>query len=206
MIALVLIAVILAPLAIAEPEGGPRGSRRGGGFGGPGAGGPGAGGPQGRMQHSGAPSQGGLGQMLLGRVAEKLELTEDQKTEIKAIVEGNKENIKKSHEAIRDAMQKLNEAAEKGVEAEIIAAGKAVGDAHTERALQQANIAKQIKEVLTDEQEAKLKELKAEMKERMQQRREGREEGKQGNRPPRKPRGQGKGGRGPKPPVDDEDN
>lgn len=170
MIGLILLALIAAPLAMAEPEGGPRDGR------GPRDGGPrggrmyGGGGPRGGMYGGGF--GGGFGQMLLGRMAEKLGLTDDQKTQIKAIVEANKDNVEESRQAIQEAMKALHQAAEGGVESEIIATGKALGDAFTEQALQRANIAKQIKEVLTDEQLAQLEEMKAGMKERMQQRRQ----------------------------------
>jgi Spy/CpxP family protein refolding chaperone len=112
--------------------------------------------------------------MLTGRLGERLNLTDEQKQQIKAILEANEENIDVSRNAVREAMMALNEAAEGGVEAEIIAAGKAVGDAFTEQALQRANIAKQVKAVLTEEQLAQLDEIKAQMKERMQQRRQNR--------------------------------
>lgn len=176
MIGLILLALIAAPLAMAEPEGGPRDGR------GPRDGGPrggrmygGGGGPRGGMYGGGMHGGGfggGFGQMLLGRMAEKLELTDDQKTQIKAIVEANKDNVEESRQAIQEAMKALHQASEGGVEAEVIAAGKALGDAFTEQALQRANIAKQIKEVLTDEELAQLEEMKAGMKERMQQRRQ----------------------------------
>ena len=198
MIGLILMAVILAPLAMAAEEDNPRGQRGPRGEGrqfGPRS----QGGPQGRFQGPGGPAgPGGMGGdlagLLLGRLGNRLNLTEEQEEQIKAIVEANKENMKKAHEATREAMQALNEAADGGVEAEIIAAGKAVGDAFTEQALQRANIAKQVKAVLTEEQLAKLEELKEQMKQRLQQRHQGRPGDGQG---PRAGRGQGpRGGRG----------
>lgn len=176
-ISLILLAVILAPLAIAE-EPAPRGPRGGqgrgdfqgrpGGFGGhPGM---------------GPMEQGGFAKRLLGRIGDKLELTEEQRESIQAIVESNEENAKESRKAIHEAMQALHEAAAEGTEAEIIAAGKALGDAFTEQALQRANIMKQVKEVLTDEQIEQLGELKAQMKERMQQRWEKGQDGPRGKR------------------------
>ena len=168
MIGLILFALIAAPLVLADPEGGPRGGRGPRGGGGSYGGGPRGGG----MQRHGGMHGGGFGQMLLGRMAEKLELTDDQKEQIKAIVEANKDNAEESLQAIKEAMKALHQAAEGGVESEIIATGKAVGDAFTEQALQRANISKQIKETLTDGQLVQLKEMKAGMKERMQQRRQ----------------------------------
>ncbi|MEN8126790.1 MAG: Spy/CpxP family protein refolding chaperone [Planctomycetota bacterium] len=155
-ISILLLAMVLTPLAMAQPGGGPRGGHgpRGGGYGG----------------HPG-PS-GDMGGFLLGRLADKLELTEEQRAEIKAIMEGTQPEAQEAREAVGEAMKALHEATADGTEAEIVAAGKAVGDAMTEQALLRAATMKQIKEVLTDEQLAKFEELKAEMRERMQQRRE----------------------------------
>ena len=147
-ISVLLLAVIMAPLALAE-EPAPRGPR--GGQGGPrqdrgqfqGRGG--FAGQPGGMMGSPFMGDGDLARIILGRMGQRLELTEEQEEQIKAIVEANKENAKTSGTAIREAMQALREATETGVEAEIIAAGKAVGDAYTEQALQRANITKQVK-------------------------------------------------------------
>ncbi len=163
-ISVILLAVVLAPVAFAHPgEGGRRGP---GGFRGrPGAGGPG--GFQGRPEH------GDTGMLLLGRIADKLGLSEDQRAEIKAIVDGNREEAEEARKAVGEAMKALWQAAAEGSEAEIVAAGKAVGDAMTEQALLRANVWQQIKEVLTEEQLKQLEEMKARMKDRIQHYREG---------------------------------
>ena len=170
-ISILLLAVVLAPLAMAEEpaQRGPRGGqggrsnfqRRSGGFGG----------------------HPGMGGFLLGRMGDKLELTEEQRTEIKGILEDCKEDQETTRTAVREAMKALHEAAADGTKAEIIAAGKTVGDAFTEQALLRAATMKQVKELLTDEQLTQFEELKAQMKERFQQRR------KDGDGP-RGPRGQ----------------
>ena len=166
-ISVLLLAVVLAPLAMAAEEPvrrGPRGDFHGrtGGFGG----------------------HPGMGGFLLGRMADRLELTEEQRAEIKAVTEGTRPEAEEARKAVGEAMKALHEATDGGTEAEIIAAGKAVGDTFTQQALLRATTTKQIKEVLTDEQLAKLEELKAEMRERMEQRR------KDGNGP-RRPSGKG---------------
>ena len=83
-ISILLLAVVLAPLAMAAEEPARRGGR--GGQGGPG-------GPRGEFR--GAPGragmgmyggQGDIGRMLLGRAAERLELTQEQKDQIKEII------------------------------------------------------------------------------------------------------------------------
>ena len=105
------------------------------------------------------------------KLADKLELTETQRAEIKAVTEGTRPEAEKAREAVREAMKALHEATTGGIEAEIIAAGKAVGDTMTEQALLRAATMKQIKEILTNEQLVQFEELRAEMRERMQQRR-----------------------------------
>ena len=195
-ISILLLAVVLAPLAMAEEPArrGPRGGQGPGHF---------QGQPGGFGGHPGMGpmEQGGFAKRLLGRIGDKLELTEEQRESIQAIVESNEENVKESRKAIHEAMQALHEAAAEGTEAEIIAAGKALGDAFTEQALQRANVMKQVKEVLTDEQIEQLGELKAQMKERMQQRREKAQDDPRGKRG--KGRGQRPGGRQ-RPPQEEE--
>ena len=168
-ISILLLAVVLAPLAMAAEEPAPRGPRSG-------QGGRDRGDFQGRPGgFGGHPGFGGdMGGFLLGRLADRLELTEDQRAEIKAIMEGTRPEAEEARKAVAEAMKALHEATSDGTEAEIIAAGKAVGDAFTEQALLRATGWKQIKEVLTAEQLAKLEELKAQMKTRMlQQRKDG---------------------------------
>ncbi|MHC4772407.1 MAG: Spy/CpxP family protein refolding chaperone [Planctomycetota bacterium] len=172
-IATLLLAVILAPLAIAE-EPAPRGPR--GGQGGPGAR-PGRGGFGGQPNRAMMPSrgmgEGNLTRLLLGRMGERLNLTDEQKEQIETITEENKKKAEKARSAVRKAMKALFEATEEGGEAEIIAAGKAVGDAYTEQALQRSKVAKKIKDILNEEQLTQFEEMKAQMKERMQQRGQG---------------------------------
>ena len=166
-LSILLLAVILAPLAMAQrgPQRGPGSgecpdSQRPGGFGGRQGGGFGG--------HPGM-GRGDMGQFLLGRMGDKLGLTEEQRTEIKGILENCKENQEATKGTIQEGMKALHEAAEDGTEAEIIAAGKALGDALTNQALQKSATMKAVKAVLTDEQVAQLDEIKAGMKERMQQ-------------------------------------
>ncbi|OQY08057.1 MAG: hypothetical protein B6I25_00125 [Planctomycetales bacterium 4572_13] len=151
-ISVLLLAIVLTPLTMAESgRRGPRGGRERDGF-------------------RGHPGMGGdRGGFLLGRMADKLDLTEEQRADIKAITEEAKPE--ESRQAVRKAIKTLHEATANGTEAEIIAAGKAVGDAFTEQALLRAATMKEVKKILTDEQLAQFEERKAEMKERMQQRR-----------------------------------
>jgi Spy/CpxP family protein refolding chaperone len=134
----------------------------------------------------------------LGRLGDRLELTEEQKAQIQLIIETNKENVQTANTAVRESIQALSEAAENGTEAEIIAAGKAVGDAYTEQALQRVNVTTQIKEKLTVEQLAELEALKTEVNEQRPLRLR---QGMQGPRGAGRRGGRGSRGPRPTPPV-----
>ncbi|MBC8379473.1 MAG: Spy/CpxP family protein refolding chaperone [Planctomycetes bacterium] len=169
-----LAALIVAPLALAAPGDGPRGPRDG-------QDGQQGQGPRGEgrmgMRPQGPGRGGNLAQMLQGRLGKELNLTDEQKEAIKTIADESKTALQEGRQAAQDAMQALHEAADSGTEAEIIAAGKAAGDALTQQALNKATVSNKIKAELTDEQLAKLEELKAEMKERFEQRRQERGDG-----------------------------
>ena len=160
-LSILLLAVILAPLAMAEKPAprGPHGGQGRGNF---------QGRPGGFGGHPGM-GQGDIGQFILGRMGDKLELTDEQRTEIKGIFEDSKEDREALRTAVQEGMKALHEATEDGTEAEIIAAGQALGDALTNQALEKSATMKAVKAVLTDEQVAQLDEIKAGMKERMQQ-------------------------------------
>ena len=180
-LSILLLAIVLAPLTMAEEPArrGPRGGQGRGNF---------QGRPGGFGGHPGM-GQDDIGRFILGRVGDRLELTEEQRTEIKGIFEDSKEDRQASRTAVQEGMKALHEATEDGTEAEIIAAGKELGDALTNQALQKSATMKAVKAVLTDEQVAQLDEIKAEMKERMQQRREKGQDGPRGKRGKgRKPR------------------
>jgi hypothetical protein len=130
-------AVVLAPLTMAE-EPARRGLRGG----------------QGRGNFHGRPGgfgglpgmgQDDIGRFILGRVGDRLELTEEQRTEIKGIFEDSKQDRQASRTAVQEGMKALHEATEDGTEAEIIAAGKELGDALTNQALQKSATMKAVK-------------------------------------------------------------
>ncbi|MDH4202275.1 MAG: Spy/CpxP family protein refolding chaperone [Phycisphaerae bacterium] len=197
-ISILLLAIVLTPLAMGAKEGekggprGPQASPRQGRGGGPDMGGMGMFG-----------GQGDITRMLMGRFGERLGLTEEQKTAIKEIADANKEKAAEAGKAVREAIQGLNKAANEGEKADIEAAGKAVGDAFTKQALQRAATTKAVKGVLTEEQQAKLEELKTEMKDRMQQRMQQGADGARGGK--RGQGGKGGGRRSPKEPDQPQD-
>ena len=195
-ISILLLAIVLTPLAMGAEDRAPRGPR-----------GPQAGPRQGRGGGMGGMGmfggQGDITRMLMGRFGERLGLTEEQKTAIKEIADANKEKATEAGKAVREAIQGLNKAANEGETADIEAAGKAVGDAFTKQALQRAATTKAVKGVLTEEQQAKLEELKTEMKDRMQQRMQQGPDGARGGK--RGQGGKGGGRRGPKEPDQPQD-
>jgi Spy/CpxP family protein refolding chaperone len=152
---LALAAMILTPLTMAAPD-----DNR------PGWGAGRAGMPGGDRPAFGR--GGGIVQMLQGRMGEELNLTEDQRQSIRKISEESRTAVQENRQAVAEAMQALNDAADKGNEEAIKAAGKTAGEALTKQALQQAEVTKKVKAVLTDEQKTKLEELRKEMQERME--------------------------------------
>lgn len=148
------VAVVLAAgsaLVMAQDAPGPR--RRPG----PGMGGP----PPGGMRGPGGP-MGPMG-MGIGPGFRELDLTDDQKTQVKSIVDSHQAEFKAVGEtmrAARDGMQSLIEADtldESAVRAKSVEVAAAEADA----AILNAKVRAQTQQILTAEQLAKLKELKA---------------------------------------------
>jgi Spy/CpxP family protein refolding chaperone len=105
--------------------------------------------------------------MMLGRILHRLDLTNEQNEQIKAIREANREKTKDAREAVAETTKALHEAAsQEANEATIRAAATAVGNALGDRAVLRATAMASIKKVLTAEQLEKLEELRAKMKER----------------------------------------
>lgn len=185
-ISILLLAVIISPLAMGAEDPAPRGPRPGFTEGRPG----GAGGPGSAMR-----MRDGMGG---DRLMQQLDLTEEQKAKIKAIQEENQAQTQQAREAIRAANQSLREAIDEGTDDQIIAAGKALGEAYGKEGVLRAQTQRKINAVLTPEQQVKMKELRAQMQQRMQDRPAGNapgENGPQGGRQGHQgqgPRGQGR--------------
>ena len=147
------------------PGGGP-----GGGFGGPGPGGPG--GPGGRRGGPGGPDGGALGPMML----ERLDLTTDQRDRVRQILDSHRDEQK----AIGDRAMKAHEALQEVVtgtfdESAIRARAADVAAVDADVAVAQARVYSEVFQILTSDQQQKLKKLQADMKERrekMQQQRQ----------------------------------
>lgn len=130
-------------------------------------------GPHGRGHRSGHGRdrggwKGGHGRgMMLGRILRKLDLTDEQNEQIKAIREANREKTKDAREAVAEATKALHETAfQDANEAAIRAAATVLGNALGDRAVLRATTMASIKKVLTAEQLEKLAQSRAKMKER----------------------------------------
>lgn len=142
----------------------------GGGFGGPGPGGPG--GPGGRRGGPGGPDGGALGPMML----ERLDLTTDQRDRVRQILDSHRDEQKaigdramKAHEALQDVVAgTFDESAIRARAADVAAVDADV-------AVSQARVYSEVFQILTSDQQQKLKKAQADMKERrekMQQQRQ----------------------------------
>jgi len=163
----VAIAVIIAGVAHKNL------SAQGPGFGGPGGrgfGGPGGGpgGPMGRRGGPGGPGGPGLlGPMVLNR----LDLSNDQRDRVKQILDSHRDEQRalgdramKAHEALIEAVSSpFDESAVRARAADVAAVD---GD----QAVAQARVYGEVFQILTSEQQEKLKTMQAEMKQRMEQR------------------------------------
>ena len=142
--------------------------------------GPGPGGKRG-------PDRGERGDQLRQALS-RLDLSEDQKSSIKALFESNKESMQADREILREAREALRTQMQSDTfdEAAIRNLAGQVGAAEVEIAVARASLHNQVRQLLTDEQRGQLKEMQAQRMERMEQRREGRQ-GRRGQG--RQPRG-----------------
>jgi Spy/CpxP family protein refolding chaperone len=102
------------------------------------------------------------------RLVRRLDLTDEQAEKIKETIKANQEKIQTAQKAVAEARKALNEAVAKGADETAIreaatAVGKALGDA----AVLRVNTKTAVEKILTDEQRAKLEELRKEMKEQL---------------------------------------
>jgi Spy/CpxP family protein refolding chaperone len=147
------------------------------------------------------------------RLLRRLNLSEEQRQNVKTILEDNKENVQVAEKAVHDAMKNLHQTVinEEGEEA-IRKAAAEIGTAVGNQAVLKAQTITAVKETLTEEQKQKLESMKEkaqQLRESMQQfqdefgpgyNRAPRGQGMQGSGHGFRGRGKGKGGYGPPPP------
>jgi len=109
---------------------------------------------------------------VLQAVSAQLDLSDEQKQEIAAILKANKDELKADIASVIEARTALFETIHADVfdEGAIRAAAKSAGDAEAELAVLRAEIVQSVRAVLTPEQQQKLQELKASLKDRIESR------------------------------------
>jgi len=99
--------------------------------------------------------------MMLGRILQRLNLTDEQRQSIRKVLEGAKADMETSRKAVADAARALHEAATQGTdEAAIREAAATLGKAIGEQAVARVKIMASVKEVLTEEQLAELEKMR----------------------------------------------
>jgi protein CpxP len=112
-----------------------------------------------------------------GMMFRGLDLTEDQKAQMKSIREASKATTAPLREAMKANRQKLAEATANGAfdEAQVTAIANEGASITAQMTVQRTKVKSQMFAILTDEQKAKAAEMKATMKQRFQERRNKRE-------------------------------
>lgn len=112
-----------------------------------------------------------------GMMFRRLDLTEDQKAQMKSIREASKTATAPLREAMKANRQKLTEATANGAfdEAQVTAIANEGAAIKAQMTVQREKVKSQIFAILTAEQKAKAAEMKATMKQRFQERRNKRE-------------------------------
>lgn len=100
---------------------------------------------------------------ILQRLADRLELTADQRSQIKSILEGERENLKPLLIALHDARTNLRAAihAAEANETSVRAASAKVASAEADLAVERLKISGKIAPILTAEQRQKISEFEA---------------------------------------------
>jgi protein CpxP len=100
---------------------------------------------------------------LFQRIADKLDLTADQQTQIKAIFAGEKDNLQPLLTAVHDSRKNLREAirAKDANETTVRAASAKVASAEADLAVERMKLYGKISPVLTDDQRQKVADLQA---------------------------------------------
>jgi protein CpxP len=109
---------------------------------------------------------------MMGHALRALDLTDAQREQIRTILESHKNEFKPVAERMIVARQELNDAVTAGVvdEAAIRGAAAKVAAVEADAAVMRAKVHAEVFAVLTPEQQAKARELKAQARERLKQR------------------------------------
>lgn len=114
---------------------------------------------------------------MFERMAEKLDLTEGQKAQLKADRDASRDAHMAQRKEMHELREQLREAIDSGADqATLDKLSAELGRQEVAQMQQRRQMQEQFESILTDEQKAKLEELKSERKERWQKRREERQE------------------------------
>ena len=179
-ILLMMFVLVAGTIAFAQPGPGERGGWRRGPMNANASGMRGFG--QGAPHRPGGRFGPGLGQgpgqqMPVLGILRRLDLTEEQKEQVKTILKDNRETSREAQKAVRNTMKAvhqavMDEAGEEAIRDAAAQAGRAIGD----QAVLRAQVAIDVKSVLTEEQLQKLESIKEKMQVLQQDMKELREE------------------------------
>ena len=115
----------------------------------------------------GGHKRGGHGLFLRG-----LDLTDEQKAQVKTVTEASREKTKSLHEQLKASREQLDQATANGAfdEAQVTALAQAQAALHAQMIVEKERVKSQIFALLTDEQKAKASEMREKMKERFKNR------------------------------------
>ncbi len=107
--------------------------------------------------------------MRCEKMMKDLNLTEDQKVQMKTLHENNRKKMEEAMKAVGEARKALMEATEgeEISESEVKTLSSQLADAIAVMTLRKANMMKEVKAILTDEQKEQFEKKHAEMKKRM---------------------------------------
>ena len=111
---------------------------------------------------------------MLQKARQRLDLSEEQKTSVKALFESNREAMQADRQTLREAREalRLETQSETFDEAAIRQLSARVHDTETDMAVARASLHNQVMQLLTEEQQAELNEMRAERQDRMKDRRD----------------------------------
>ena len=116
---------------------------------------------QGKGKYKGERMGGAMSERMLGRMSDKLDLTEEQQEQIKGIMETSQETREAARETMQENRQALRDLdpAAADYDAKVAEYAEVLASMKKEAILERADIRKQIDAVLTEEQQEKLAEF-----------------------------------------------
>jgi len=112
----------------------------------------------GALAQGGGPPEGFGGRQMFGRMFRNLDLTDQQKTEIKKILDAERSIMQRVHEQLRENREALNTATKDGQfnEGEVTRLAEKQGDLMAQVIVSRERVQSQIWQILTPEQRDKL--------------------------------------------------